>query len=100
MAKSIKKLKEILFDIYRDLYKASEPSADFDYLVETAEIDKYGRKIIPYDKYFIDQTIMESIIQNHMVKNKLTKREKNAISFEIYLGCSPTQKREVNNGFN
>lgn len=40
-----KKLTEIAFDIYRELYANSEPKADFDLLLESAEIMLDGKKI-------------------------------------------------------
>lgn len=33
-----KSLKDIVFDIYRELYINAEPSADFDKLLESADI--------------------------------------------------------------
>ena len=49
-----KTLKDVVFDIYRELYINSEPSADFDQLVESAEIMEDGRKNIHYENYEID----------------------------------------------
>lgn len=42
-----KKLSEIAFDIYRELYANSEPKADFDLLLESAEIMPDGKKKYP-----------------------------------------------------
>ena len=92
--RSKKNLKDILFDIYRDLYKNSSPSADFDVLVETAELDEHGRKIIPYDKHFIDKDLSEEIVNKHISMNGLSDREASAIKIESCLGCAPMFKQE------
>ena len=59
MARKKKSLKNIVFDIYRELYANSEPKADFDILVENAEIMSDGRKYIPYNDYEIDGDLMD-----------------------------------------
>lgn len=89
-----KTLKDIAFDIYRELYLNSFPSADFDFLVESAEIMEDGRKNIHYENYEIDGDLMDEIVERHLKVNKLNQRERQAIKFEIYLGASPMTKRK------
>lgn len=91
-----KTLKDITFDIYRELYIMATPSADFDFLVETAEIMSDGRKNIHYENYEIDGEVMDEIVERHLKKNKITNRERQAIKFEIYLGASPMTKKHKN----
>ena len=91
MARKKKSLKNIVFDIYRELYENSEPKADFDILVENAEIMSDGRKYIPYNDYEIDGDLMDEIINKH-IRNRLNKFDKQAIRIEILLGCSPKTK--------
>ena len=88
----IKEIPEIVFDIYRELYANSEPKADFDLLVENAEIMSDGRKYIPYNDYEIDGDLMDEIIHKHMIRNRLNKFDKQAIRIEVLLGCSPKTK--------
>lgn len=90
-----KTLKDVVFDIYRELYINSEPSADFDQLVESAEIMEDGRKNIHYENYEIDGELMDEIVERHLKKNKLKDRERQAVKFEIYLGASPMTKRKL-----
>lgn len=92
MARKKKSLKNIVFDIYRELYENSEPKADFDILVENAEIMSDGRKYIPYNDYEIDGDLMDEIINKHIIRNRLNKFDKQAIRIEILLGCSPKTK--------
>lgn len=92
MARKKKSLTNIVFDIYRELYANSEPKADFDLLVENAEIMDDGRKYIPYNNYEIDSDLMDEIILKHIMCNRLDKFDKQAIRIEILLGCSPKTK--------
>ncbi len=91
-----KTLKNIVFDIYRELYANATPSADFDELYENAPINDNGQKVINFDNYEINGKIMEEIIQKHCKKNKISKREENMVSVTIYLGASPRTKKEDN----
>ena len=90
-----KTLKDVVFDIYRELYINSEPSADFDQLVESAEIMEDGRKNIHYENYEIDGELMDEIVERHLKENKLKDRERQAVKFEIDLGASPMTKRKL-----
>lgn len=85
------KLLDIVYDIYREMYQRAEPSADFDLLVETAEVVD-GKKVIPYTSYKIDDNLMMEILNRHLSNHKLTRQEKDAIKFEVLLGVSPMSK--------
>lgn len=87
-----KKLDNVLLNIYRDLYKYSDPSVDFDMLVESAECDDKGRKIIPYDNYTIDGEVMDKIINMHIISNRLKGDDRKLVRVHAYLGCSPIVK--------
>ena len=87
------KAQKIIWDIYRELYANSEPKADFDELVNSAEKNEKGEKIIPFENYFIDQEVMDEIIEKHLKNKRLTKLAKNAIKVNVYLGSSPAFKK-------
>lgn len=95
MRKTKKTLKDIVFDIYRELYSNSDPPASFDDLYENAIIDEQGRKNIDYLSYEIDDELMNEIIEKHCKDNKLKDKEKSAIKINVYLGCSPKSKRKI-----
>ena len=97
MAKKKKDLKEILFDIYRDLYANSEPKADFDELVNNAEVDSEGRKIIPYNDYEIDDELMDRIVETHLRANRLSSIDRGRLKISVYLGCGPRTKFKEEN---
>lgn len=87
------KVQKIIWDIYRELYANSEPKADFDELVNSAEKNEEGEKIIPFENYFIDQKLMDEIIEKHLKNKRLTKLTKNSIRVNVYLGVSPVSKK-------
>lgn len=92
MKKQDEKIGGIILNIYIDLYKASEPSADFNELVKNAEKNKDGDLIIPYNKYLIDKSKYNSIIEKHLKDTNLNRVIKSMIRNTINLGCSPKFK--------
>jgi hypothetical protein len=84
--------EKILWEIYRELFKQSEPSGDFDLLVENAEIDEHGKKHIPYNDYVIDLEEMDKIIETILRKYRIPVWRRPSYRFAIYLGCSPKTK--------
>lgn len=86
MALNEEKAWEICMDIYREMYKNSEPPADFDKLIESGE----AKKEMFFSKYHLDDNIQHAIIKKHLDKNKITRRfERDKIECTIDLGCSP-----------
>ena len=64
------KLELALHEAYIKAYKLAEPSADFDTLVENAEIMSDGKKNIHFENYFLDEDIEENIL-NEVAKKYL-----------------------------
>jgi len=87
-----KKIDNAIMDCYRELYKYSDPPADFDELVEDADINEFGQKIIPYNDYVIDRTVLDDIIYKTIIKHKIPKHLRRSFKSTIYLGCSPKSK--------
>ena len=87
------KIQKIIWDIYKELYANSEPKTDFDELVKSAQKNEKGEKIIPFENYFIEQELMDEIVEKHLKNKRLTKLAKNSIKFNIYLGVSPRSKK-------
>jgi len=83
------KLEYIMWSIYRELYKKSYPSADFDILFMKAKRNKFNQKDINYLDYSIKEELFNEILQNMTNKFKLKKYEKELISRSVLLGCSP-----------
>lgn len=52
-----------MWECYRRLYKASEPSADFDELLKAAPTNEQGQKVIDFMSYEIDIKVYEEIIK-------------------------------------
>ena len=84
--KSDEKLGNICMEIYREAYKRSEPSADFDKLVKSGE----AKQPQFFMKYYLPNDLLQKIIDKHT--KGLSKYDKHQISKEVLLGCSPTSE--------
>jgi hypothetical protein len=83
------KIDDALFDCYRELFANSTPVGDFDKLVEEAELNEWGQKVIPFDDYVIAEETCRNIISDTLTKHKVPKRLHQSFNTAIYLGCSP-----------
>jgi hypothetical protein len=93
--KATKNEEAAMFECYRRMYKASTPSADFDKLVEEAEVNEQGQKVIDFMSYEISESeymqILDDVIKEFKVKPKYKAQ---AFKVSIHLGCSPKFKRD------
>ena len=89
-----KKEEALIWDIYRELYKESTPSADFDKLVEEAAANSRGEKDIGFMNYEIAQNTFNEILDKHLKGRRLTKLKQTMIRNTVLLGCSPKFKKE------
>ena len=85
------KIESIVLNIYRELYKKSEPKGDYDQLLKDAIINKQGQKVIPFMDYEISQDKYKEIVDKH-IPNKIDKFYQQQIRNTIALGCSPKFK--------
>lgn len=76
------------------MYAVSTPPADFDELVNSAEEDKLGQRIVHYNDYEISLEDYNEIVERNLKGQRLTKLKKQAIKNSIALGCSPKFKKE------
>lgn len=83
------KIEEALFDCYRELFANSTPKGDFDKLVEEAEVNERGQKVIPFDSYELSEERFQEIINETLTKHKVPKSLHQQFSVAIHLGCSP-----------
>lgn len=94
MAKN-KKHDLILHEMYKLAFAASEPPADFDELLEKAELNEDGKKVIPFLEHECRREVLEDIFDSTMKKYKIKNdRLRSAFSFHFWLGCSPKTKVE------
>lgn len=87
------KIQKIIWDIYRELYANSEPKGNFDQLVNSAEKNEEGQKIIPFENYEISEEDFDRIIKEQLKGKRLTKLSKQMIINTITLGVSPRFKK-------
>jgi hypothetical protein len=88
-----KQIEDLMHVIYSELYANSTPYADFQKLIDTAELNDLGQKIIHFNDYEIDEDLYDTIVKRHLKDCKLSKWRKEAISRGILLGCSPKFKK-------
>jgi hypothetical protein len=88
------RIENAMLDCYRELFANSTPKGDFDKLMEEAELNEWGQKVIPFMDYELDEDLFQSILQKYIDDKslKLSKYEKRSFSISIHLGCSPKYK--------
>ena len=88
------KLDAAVLDCYVQLYKNSEPSVDFEKLMEDAPFNELGQKVIDFNSYEIEEELMNEIVQKTVRVHKLKSWEIMTFRQTIYLGCSPKFKKK------
>lgn len=86
------KVEKIILNIYQDLYEASTPSEDFNFLLANAGYNELGQKVIDFNSYEISEQDFERIVKEDLQGVKLPKHVKQGIKNSILLGCSPKFK--------
>ena len=86
------KIKKKFHDIMRELYLKATPSADWDKMLEEAPIMEDGRKFIDYENHYLDSDQMSEIVDRHL--KGMRKYNQRDLRFLIYLGASPTSRKE------
>jgi hypothetical protein len=86
------RIENAMLECYRELYKHSTPSADFDILMKTADKNEFDQLIIPFIDYEIDSSVMDEIIKNTCKKYRFNRHTSVLFRNSILLGCSPKTK--------
>lgn len=94
--KAKKKENEAIHECYKRLYNNSVPNADFDQLMENAEINEHGLKEIDFNSYEIEKEIFEDILKNIIDEYKIKpKYRAEAFKRTMYLGATPRFKKNI-----
>lgn len=94
--KAKKKENEAIHECYRRLYNNSIPNADFDQLVENAEINEHGLKEIDFNSYEIEKEIFEDILEDIIDEYKIKpKYRAEAFKITMRLGATPRFKNNI-----
>jgi hypothetical protein len=91
---AVTKEQQIVWDIYRELYKEATPKADFDKLVEKAPTNSEGKKDIGFMNHVISESKFYEILDKHLKGRRITKLKQLMIRNTVLLGCSPKFKKE------
>jgi len=86
------RIKEIVYDIYEDLYLNSDPPISFRHLMDVSPVID-GRIMIPFNEHTIDSDLYNKIMTYHLKKIKVRKHIKDQIKASVMLGCSPRLKQ-------
>lgn len=86
------KIDKAILDCYIRLYSEADPPADFQELMDNAELNEHGQKIIPYWAHEIDRERESEIIEETAKKHKVPKYLRQAFRNTIMLGVSPKHK--------
>lgn len=88
--KTDEQLWEICLDIYREMYRKSDPPADFDELMKSGEAKKDNF----FRYYYLPIEEHNEILGRHMDNHELSEREKEKISFTVTLGSGPSSVKK------
>jgi len=91
--KSDKVLWEIVMTIYRDMYSETKPKADLDLLIKKGITKKENW----FMDYYLPLNRQKEIFNYWVGKFECTKREKDKIGTEVWLGASPRGGRKNGN---
>lgn len=83
-----KKLKKLIYDCYEEMFQASTPKASFYELLEEAETNEEGQKVIPFMDYEMSPKDFEDILNKYAKKVK-PEYFSQGFRTTIILGCSP-----------
>ena len=94
--KATNKEEQAFQECYQLLYENGEPKADFKKLVEEAEFNKQGQKVIDFNAYEIEEEKFYEILEDVIKRYKIKSYRAQAFRNSILLGCSPKFKKSIN----
>ena len=92
LTKREKQMNDAFHECYVRLFANSTPPGDFNKMLDEAETNRLGQKVIPFMDYEIEQDVMDKIIEDVSVEFKLKKIDFVPFRNGILLGCSPKTK--------
>ena len=66
-----KRIENAMLNCYRELFANSTPKGDFDKLMEEAELNEFGQKVIPFMDYECEAEVLEEILDSVMKEFKV-----------------------------
>ena len=90
-----KKVDKALMHCYRELFANATPPVSFDKLIEDAELNEIGQKVIPFNDYEIEESLFNEIVEDTIKIYKIKKDIRQAFKNTLLFGCSPKFKNEI-----
>ena len=86
------RIDKILDEIYTELFKNSEPSADWAHMKDSGEVKENDF----FMKYYLDGDEQERILNEVLKRNNIRNRfDKEGFKTSVYLGCAPNGCKET-----
>ncbi len=85
------KAQKAIMEIYKRQFKESNPSKDFDKIIESGE----GKERDFFMKYYLPEDEQQRIIDDVCKEMKIPSWLRRQIGVEVTLGSSPTGNREA-----
>lgn len=85
--KTREQLRKIELEIYREMFKRAEPSANFDKMFKGHPSSEW------YNQYFLDGLIQRQIIDKICLKHKLSINERSMIGRRMRTGFTPSPNK-------
>jgi hypothetical protein len=92
LSKRDQKMHDAMMECYVRLFANSTPPGDFNKMLDEAELNAQGRKIIPFMDYEIEEEPMNQIIEDVAKEFKIKKIDFTPFRNGILMGCSPKTK--------
>lgn len=90
---------ELLHELFRRVYRVSSPPANYDELLENAEVNERGQKVIPFDDYECSIDVMEEVLKQFFIDYNITSEwDKRRFSYSYWLGPTPKTKKSPDMG--
>jgi predicted alpha-1,6-mannanase (GH76 family) len=93
MEKSSVQLRKIELEIYKEMFKRAEPSANFEKLYKKHSTAYW------YNEHYLDGITQHQIMDRICMKHKLTINERSIIGRRIRMGCPPSSSKAKNNPY-
>lgn len=88
------KVEMAVWHCLRQLYANATPPANFDELIEKADVNENGQKVIDFMAYYVERSMFEEIVQQTIKDFKIKKEiDLRNFNFLVYLGPSPTSRK-------
>ena len=81
--------EDIINELFRRAFAASTPKGDWDEMLDKADVDKEGKKIIPFEDYKCPKNVMNKIFDDVMKEFNVSDVGRKSFKVIFWMGPSP-----------